>query len=344
MKSIAISGMTASQSSYRSFNSKASFIGLVASELKDSGVAVHFIEPSVLLKKSDLDQYDHVLLGIAPMLSLTANKVYGILHMINLLKDDDSLALFVDAPEPAKIAASLRAIDRKPEDIVKPFYSGRKQYADVAGNRKIMASVIAGAQVLATRWVYTTLYPSTPFTSDENIESQLFGATRDVVQGVQIDSFLLSTGLNTMPKARGGYWTIDNLRTKWFRSLKNTLGHEVVEMKSNRLSTDSDVEKLIVGSSGAIISPQDDGTLWWSYRMSQALNNDTPVVSDWKITSILGDSWSLLPANVEEMDYVDIYELSVDQRKRYIAALASKQDALQTLKNGLGHGRQRAIW
>jgi len=336
MKSIAISGMTASQASYRSFHHRASFIGCVASMLKDNNVAVHFIEPSVLLKKSDLDQYDSVLLGVAPILSIAANKAYGILHMINLLKNDSRLRLFVDAPEPAKIAASLRAIDKNNDDIIKQFYSGRKQYSDVVGNKKILESALGGVRTLFSHWDYVTLYPSSPFVGSQVVKAQLPCTDVSTVLPVEVDSALISSEISSTATSRSRRWVVDSMNSRWFKSLQNTLGNSAVQMKSNRLSTDSDVEKMMLESQGSILSVQDDGMLWWSYRMSQAMNSRTPIVSDWKITSILGDSWSLLPANVEEMDYVDIYELSVAQRKRYTGALMNAQDTIHTLKNGLG--------
>lgn len=336
MKSIAISGMTASQSSEKSFHRSASFASAVSDVLKEENIAVHFIEPSVFLKKSDFKQYDSILIGVAPILSLAANKAYGALHMINLLKSDDRLRLFIDAPEPSKIRTSLRAIDRNNSNIVKPFYVSRKHYSDVVSSDKIMDSVLGGAKALLSQWDYTTLYPATPFISSDSVEGALLGEVKNVVLGVQVDSSLVKKTMSHVVTTRRGYWAVDNRKAKWFKTLEKSLANSTLDMKKNKGTTDSDVESVVANSSGVIISMPDDGMLWWSYRLSQALNSETPVFSDWRATSIIGDSWSLLPSKVEDMGYVDIYELAVTQRKQYLAALTTAQETLQILKNGLG--------
>lgn len=336
MKSIAISGMTASQSSEKSFHRSATFASVLSDILEEQNISVHFIEPSVFLKKSDLKQYDAVLIGVAPILSLAANKAYGALHMINILKNDDRLRLFVDAPEPSKIRTSLRAIDRNSDDIVKQFYASRKHYSDVTGNVKVMDSVLGGAKALLSQWDYTTLYPSTPFIDNARVEKDLFGEVKNTMLGLQIDSSLIKRITNHFATTRNNSWAVDNRKAKWFKTLEKSLANPIVDMKKNKGTTDSDVYELIADSSGAIVSMSDDGMLWWNYRTAQALNSETPVFSDWKTTSVIGDSWSLLPSKVEDMDYVDIYELAVTQRKQYLSALTTAQETLQILKNGLG--------
>jgi hypothetical protein len=336
MKSIAISGMTASQSSEKSFYRSASFASTLYEVLKENNVSVHFIEPSVFLKKSDFKQYDAILIGVAPILSLAANKAYGALHMINILKNDDRLRLFIDAPEPSKIHTSLRAIDRNSDDIVKPFYASRKHYSDVTGNAKVMDSVLGGAKALLSQWDYVTLYPSTPFIDNTNVEKDLFGEVKNVALGLQIDSSLIKRITSHFVTTRNDFWVVDNRKAKWFKTLEKSLANPIVDMKKNKGTTDSDVYDLVADSSGAIISMSNDGMLWWNYRIAQALNSETPVFSDWRTTSVIGDSWSLLPSKVEDMDYVDIYELAVTQRKQYMSALTTAQETLQTLKNGLG--------
>ena len=102
MAHVLITGMTASQASPASLKRFRSFGGLVADVLLQSGHS-GVIAPLA----GNLDQYDSILVGLAPILSLGANNAYTALRLIDLLtsQNDPRLRFFVDAPTPAHITA-----------------------------------------------------------------------------------------------------------------------------------------------------------------------------------------------------------------------------------------------
>jgi hypothetical protein len=107
-------------------------------------------------------------------------------------------------------------------------------------------------------------------------------------------------------------------------------------MKSKRSADDNDVFDLISKSIGSLLSPSKDGLVWWSHRWVQSLNAATPIASEWRVTSKVGSAWSHLAAGIEEMSYIDMYELAVSQKEEFIASIPSRDTVKEKLETTLG--------
>jgi hypothetical protein len=77
------------------------------------------------------------------------------------------LTLFCDAPEPWKIFASLRAIERNEGTLFKQFYSRRPGYQRAVNDTVVRSSIMSGVdRLLRLKWP-VTLVPALPWSSDE---------------------------------------------------------------------------------------------------------------------------------------------------------------------------------
>jgi hypothetical protein len=333
---VLITGMTAPQSSRRLNSRSLAFAGALSGIIESAKHRVEWAEPSVNVSKEDLAGYDVILIGIAPVLSVTSNKAYGVLWMLNELRDDPRVRYFVDTPEPTRITANLRAVEKDFDSLVKPFYSQRKQYREVESSDSIKSAIASSvSHLLSSEWP-TTLYPATPWADDGYVINRLpLGAAASVV-GIQVDSFYVAESLNRVNSDKVKRWSIDSDKTKWAKSTISSLQYPHVAMKKNRGSTDDAVFVEIARSVGSLLSPTVDGAVWWSHRIAQSLNAGTPVASDWRVTSRVGGSWSHLAAGIEEMSYIDMYELSASQKSEYIDSLPSRDTVKEIIETSLG--------
>ena len=335
MANILVTGMTSPQSSKRLNCKSVSFTGAVSSILEEYGHTVDWLNPSVLFTVDDLKKYDSIVLGIAPVLSITANKAYGVLSMINLLQNDDRLTLLIDAPEPSKISANLRAVEKESGKLFTPFNAMRKQYEHVVLNDKARASVIGGTTFLANSDWPTTIYPHMPWLVNKKIEEKLPKGAEDSLADICVDSHYIADGSSRLHRDKIRRWSIDTDNTKWSKSTISSLSLPCSPMKHKRSANDSDVSDFIEKSIGSLLSPSKDGLVWWNHRWVQSLNAATPIASDWRITSTIGSAWSHLAAGIEEMSYIDMYELAVTQKEEFIASLPSRDTVRHKLETTL---------
>jgi hypothetical protein len=329
MSKVFLTGMSAPQASSSSNKKSLTFAGVLDKVLTSAGHEVTWASPSVYMTKESLDKFDAVLVGISPLTSVGANRVYGALSVINALKNTDKLTLFVDTPTPSQIEVSLRAVITNPETLTKSFFSYRKEYSNVIADKDLLNSVLSGAKYLYENDWATTLYPKLPWKSDIKLAPN---AKTNLV-GVNLDShIILETDVESDRRPK---WVIDNLTTTWAKSTTAALSLPNSLMKWNKGWTDEQVAEQILRSIGAIVSPDKRDGTYWSYRYIQAINSNTPVVTDWKESHLIGDAWNILATNIESMSQEKRDLVAMAQRESYVANIPSKQQAVEILQNSI---------
>jgi hypothetical protein len=66
-----------------------------------------------------------------------------------------------------------------------------------------------------------------------------------------------------------------------------------------------------------------------------ALSSGAPVVSDWLLTSMLGESWRVLSSNVEGLSHDERSELLREQITTYASSLLVWDDSVDLLTRSL---------
>lgn len=332
---VLICGMTASQSSYSLSRRNASFAGMLNDALVESSVEVVWADPAVSWTAKHFDEYDSVLVGVAPVLSMTANKAYGVLAAIETLYGSKKLRLFVDAPEPSKIHASLRSIEKDNSRLTKQLYSMRKEYKEIMKNAKAKDKVIRGASLLLSEKWPTTIYPALPIDQKVSDSSGIPESMGSSFSGVNLDSMLVKQNMSINTN-RQKYWVIDSPKTKWCAGVLEHLMYPSTAARENRTWTDAHVQDNIASSLGVIIGPHDDKLLWWSSRFAQAMNTLTPVATEWRLASKIGEAWNHLASGLEQMSVLDRYEIAVAQRDQYMNSVPGTYESVQQLKKEIG--------
>lgn len=325
---VLITGSTASQTTL----GKPNFANFLYETLIVAGADVDFVsKPSAAISMEELETYDKVLVGIAPPTSVTAYKVYPAFSMAYKAWKLGNLEMFVDAPEPHKLQASINSCRNGKSDLTKDFYSRRKNYSDFVSNNQLQNEVNGFIAFLFGKKWPNTYYPAFPWAVPDLYQNSLVMGARSLVPVVP-DSWLFNKNyLSTENANESKYWTIDNSKTVWFRNLKEHLTLDIRLYQESRSESEQDILDRVRGSVGSLISVYRNGQPWWSPLLAQSLSLDVPVVTDWRHTSSLGSEWSYLATSVEEMGYKERYDLASLQKESYLENILPWKESSQRL-------------
>jgi hypothetical protein len=331
MAKIFLTGMTAPQASRRNNSRTLSFAGVLDKVLTEAGHEVTWEDPTFEIFDHHLDEYDCVLVGVGPLTSLASNRVYGALRIIDMLWKDPKLKLFIDAPGTNQIPVSIKAIHTNPKNLVKSFYSYRKGFEHVVTNQAMQDRLRSAISRLNNEQWPTTIYPSLPWTSQDQVKSSLPSIIGDSLVGVNLDSHLISNDLLFVEKSEK--WCADDLKHRETKKLISMLSLPISPLRWSKGNNDVHVFDQISKSACALVSVVKGDKTWWTYRYIQALNASTPVYTDWITTSLIGPAWSHLAPTIEAMPPEQRLKLSISQKLEYLNSIPEKQEALNSLEN-----------
>lgn len=313
---VLVTGMTSRQASARSAERAVNFTGLLVAALRSGGDDVHWVEPDVTWTPADLDSYDKVVVGVSPLLSLASNRAYGALNVIGHRwgGDEGSLVLFMDAPDAKKVGVNMRVLLSQPDSLTKRFFSYRKGYAQ-ACVPAVRDHLVETVGIMSLGAWPTTFVPALPWQSST---SRVFEAAHALVGGdgatpIMLDAFIAPPTVPLSAKRR--HWAVDSMKPDWYRTVGATWPVEALTGKS--WVNDERIMKTLASTSGTLIEPTRLGT-FWTPRFKQSLMCNTPVYSNWLETMTLGESWSMLPSSIEDLDEDALVTLASMQLESYV--------------------------
>jgi hypothetical protein len=322
-----ITGMTAQQANPGAHGRVANYTGFLAEVLEAGGHTVEWGDPHI---DHDLGKYEGVIVGVAPITSLGANRAYGALSIIERLWDSDKLTLFLDAPDPNKIDSSLKAITERPENLTKSFFEYRKEYSQA------IRPETTQRLLKAVSWLHTedwprTLVPKLPWHTDGSLVNLLPRGARNpnTLMG-DLEIFVLEHfESDTAAQLLNPQWAYEPGSNKvWINHLGIQWPMEKIPW-SSREEADLAAMAVIHNSSGTLISPHRDGT-WWSSRFGMSLAQGVPVFTNWSEAQQLNPVWGTLPMVYETSDHgtrefiartqLDSYMQAIDTRDAVVAS------------------------
>jgi hypothetical protein len=330
---VLITGSTANQSNPVTHERSTNFAGLLTHALTIAGCDVTWEDPSVSLRRSQLDQYDRVLVGVASPLALGSNRIYGALGVINELWGDPTLFLYTDVPDVNNIARGLESVSRNPRSLTKEFFSYRKDY-DLACSPRGKVDLFSACSKLRDEEWPTTLVPGFPWTYASQFERDLPAGAEDQVQTINLDSFIIDRFDAPTPHddlTREARWMAERgADKKWLKSL--ALSYPVLSLRSDhRVNLHSYTTDRLRTAAGFLHSPSRRGAVWWSPKVAISLSQRTPVFTQWRVSKVLGDSWAALPGTFEAMSQEEAQQLSESQYDLYLDAILGMKQAAHSL-------------
>lgn len=318
-------------SSHCSLKGNTSFFSTLYSVL-DEAAEVTICEPKLSWTRSDLQKYDAIIVGLTPPTSLTANKIYGALHVLDLMYESPKLRLVVDGPQVWQFKNSIESFKRSPLQIFGPMYVARKDYTlAMETQMDSIKSIADKMQHLA--WPLTYV-PLLPWGSTESVSESLGFIPEDRLIGINLDSFLLN---KTIPHiGRKDRWAVENIKSKWWSKTSATVRFPSNSVAPKKRSDDEYALALMQDSAAVAIPPQDRKTgTWWTYRYIQALNTSTPIATLWQDSGKLGEPWSILAYQIEDLEPYERQHLADTQFRSYLASVPSKEEVLKTITEDL---------
>ena len=328
---ILITGATAPQASEKTAQRIPTFASMLAKELSaEGGHEVDFLEPSFSFEKTFLSEYDIVLVGVAPPTSLSANKVYPAFAIANRAKELGNLALFIDAPEPFKIPASLKSCYLNISDLQKDFYSRRKEYKTFTSNPELAKEVYDFIEFLYRRPWPVTLYPALPWSEAGAITSAIPNISEKRLYGINLDHQTFNnTSLPSLDGLDSNYWVADQPSTKWTKSIALTLNNRVSPIRQSKWDSAEAIEQNILGSTGTLISVYRSSEPWWTPFVAKSVALGTPVVTDWRYSSVVDGTWGFLASTIEEMSPKQREGLALQQAETYRNSITPARKKLE---------------
>lgn len=327
--------MSAPQASPSANLKSLSYAGIINEVLTSAGHEVVWASPSVYMTREVLEEYDAILVGVSPITSMSANRVYGALNVIQTMWDSEKLTLFIDTPTPSQIEISLKSVITNPDSLIKPFFSYRKEYSNVVADKQIFKNALNAINLLYEADWQKTIHARLPWKSLDSIK--LAPNVKKNLIGLNLDSYVISDLDSSEERAHK--WVYDSNDSNWYKTVTQLLKLPTLPMKVSKGSVDTDIYNQMKRSIGVLISPDKRDGTGWSYRYAQALNAKTPIVTDWKESGVLGSAWAVLGYSIEEMSQSKRDLVSLAQKESYLTQIPNKKDALKSLESILGIGK-----
>ena len=337
---VLLTGSTASQVPSRRTESTPTFTRLFVRALTEGKHDVTWLSPSVSLSKEYLSEFDSVVVGLAPPTSTAAHRIYGSLSVISYALELKNLTLLLDAPEPKRVWSGIRAIYNKPDDLVKDFYSKRQEYKVILDSG-ILKRLQSSISFLYEETWPITVFPSFPWLSFPSVSSEVPRTNHENLVGLNFDYFLLEKAPKELAPYRlpNDYWVTDSPNTRWSKSIEPTLSFPVGAVRQSRWENNDLVETRIFHSIGSLISVYSQGNPWWSPVLAQALCLSVPVATDWRLSSMLGKDWSVLPSAIEDLSDLERIDLANRQIKAYLEAVPNAKNSIEFATAALQRGK-----
>jgi hypothetical protein len=305
-----------------------SFFSTVAKAVASSSEAV-WATPKISWTKEYLDSFDLIFFGFIPPTALSANKIYGAMHVLGLMFESPKLRLVVDGQQVWQYKNSIEMVKRDVSKLFSSFYSKRAEYSS-AKNPSNREHIDLASKYFSSEVWPITYYPKLPWTSHEKAVNSLGFGSKNSFVGLSLDSLLINPEPYNI-STRKDFWSVDNHKSVWLKKLEPSIRRPVYPLKPGRLLTDGEAIASMRESLGLIIAPQDRGVgSWWSYRYIQALNSNTPVATNWIDAAGYSESWSHLAYQIEDMDDTQRLLVAKNQLESYQASLQSKKQTINT--------------
>lgn len=316
---ILLTGTTASQVSSRKSEVVPTFSGLIYDALRHARHDVVWAEPSVSMSKEFLAEFDSVVVGLAPPTSTAAHRIYGSLSVVYYANQIGNLRLLLDAPEPKRVWAGIRAAYKKPSDMTKDFHSKRREYK-LALTEDVLPRIHGAVEALYKNEWPTTVFPVTPWMSFPSVSSEIPTTNSGNLVGLNFDDRIIN-GISRIAEREDYFWACDYPNTSWVKKLEKTVQYPIVPAHAHRWEQNSVSIERIAKATGCLISLHKNGDPWWSLTLPQAIGCGVPVATDWRLSSMLGASWSVLPAAIEGMNDNERSDLASAQRDAYLSSI-----------------------
>ena len=329
---VLITGCSSAQTSESVAKKLPTFTGLLVQALREGGHDVVWDTPTMRWDEEYFSQYHLVIVGLTAPTSVTAHRLYGALSVIGKASQVTNVKYLLDAPEPHKLWNGIRAVAQNPENLVKDFYSRRSEYS-IATSPEELEKLQSVVNVLYSYGWKEVIVPSFPWFKPEHITNHIPNVSPEDITPLCLDSLTFKNEEHSglYMKSESNIWSSD-AKSAWVNKISKTISMEVSPISVDK-SAGSSVLSTLNKSIGSLISVYKNDEPWWSVNLAQSLCVNTPVVSDWRHTSVIGDSWSVLAHSIEDMSQKERISLAMNQKSDYLKVIDDYKSTIERVSS-----------
>lgn len=318
---VLLTGSTAQQISPAVHERIPTFAGLVYKALVGQGVEVVWVEPHMEMDENFVDLFDLVIVGLVSPGSLAANYIYPALSVAQVAADKGKLVILTDSPEPHKLWAGIQSAVQNEGSLVKDFYARRRDFKAALEPKTYQRLHGFLGALLSVEWPLT-LAPRLPWTSELFLSRHIPTLTPERTLGMMFDKGMdLPLASTIIEPEERRTWVADTPTSAWTMQVASTIALPIEPIRTERRDTSADLASRLCGSVGTLVTTYRGREPWWTPVVLLSLLQRTPVVSDWRHTSVLGASWSNLASYVEGLTFDERRDLALGQHAAYEQAV-----------------------
>lgn len=265
-------------------------------------------------------EYDHVVVGLIPALSIAGKHVNSALMAIHDAESHNvPLTIFVDDWRFPRLVTNLGTCERMPHQLVKPFFANRAHHelSKLPENHAILQGVIT--RLKDEKWPPTVI-PAYSWGDHEKLASKL--PQLNVVSFIDPTLFCREYEIELVePSRRRREWvlgTVSDQRT-WVENLDPAWSVRYLGSRSSKAEEKLKEADLVsaYGQSWGVLSPyysQVAGTGWWRNRFVYAAAAGAVLHCDPREVPRLAGAYGLPIGDVEKLGDRELNDLATFQR------------------------------
>jgi len=328
MKKVLVTGMTSTHCNPDRAATEVTFSTLIAEGCRALGYEVDHRNPEI---KEELDEYDHVFIGIAPPHALGANRIYGAMSALLRSWADGRATLYIDDSDVSKIISGIRTQFNDPARFTKQLYQYRLGW-ETASEEPWKSWLYSGIKLLHENEWPTTLLALTSDVSLHKWGAKLPNAAPKLTW---IDpSTLMTTQTPEVPSERGRWWVSEShADERWSIASRPVLDvHRYGSPKRGytKRPNDAGLAQKYAEAWGVLQEPTVDH--WWSSRLKLAIDASAIYVTKWQSVEHFGGAYGVLPDVAAVYDTSQRDQLAADQADAFNANVMQRSEVLARLK------------
>lgn len=331
MAKVLVTGCTSQQVGRQPGLRYDSVSSLFAEIFRKAGCVVDHRPP---VPEEPLEDYDLVLVGLSPLLSLNTTYKYGALDVLRRAEALDRLVLYIDDWQFKSLHGQYATVLRKPDAFTKDFFSYKRDHAwAVAHNAELIETV---RRLQDEPWPMT-LVPAFTWGDRSHFDRHLAWAPRRTY----LDPSILARAYNvTVPEQRERAWVLGALveKDRWLDGLRLTwpvhrFGKLPKDKGKGERVPEEELVQAYARARGVVSLPYyHAGSGWWRNRFVYAERTGAIVLAAPQEVESLGGDFTHAPADIEALPDGELTELAARQGGVLRSSYASVRELTDTVK------------